>query len=78
LTPVTTVSLRVAQFIARHKPFVADVNVPIPVIGKNKELTLIDVANNRKQSYASRKPLLHLTVACASASEIEGREMPAP
>jgi len=28
LPPVTTVSLRVAQFIARHKPFVADVNVP--------------------------------------------------
>ena len=27
----TTVSLRVAQFIARHKPFVADFKVPIAV-----------------------------------------------
>lgn len=28
LPPVTTVSLRAAQLIARHKPFVADFNVP--------------------------------------------------
>lgn len=28
---VTAVSLRVAQFIARHKPFVADFNVPMAV-----------------------------------------------
>jgi hypothetical protein len=28
LPPVTTVSLRVAQSIARQKPFVADFNVP--------------------------------------------------
>jgi hypothetical protein len=26
--PVTTVSFPVAQFITRHKPFVADINVP--------------------------------------------------
>ena len=30
LPPVTTVSYRVAQFIARQKPLVADFNVPIP------------------------------------------------
>lgn len=29
----TTVSLRVAQFIARHKPFVTDFNVPNGVTG---------------------------------------------
>ena len=29
LEPVTTVSLPVAQFIARQKPFVADLNVPL-------------------------------------------------
>jgi len=28
LPPVTTVSLRVSQFIALYKPFVADFNVP--------------------------------------------------
>jgi len=32
LPPVTIVSLRVAQFIARQKPFVADFNVPIAAI----------------------------------------------
>lgn len=32
MPPVTTVSLRVAHFIALHKPFVADFNVPITVI----------------------------------------------
>jgi hypothetical protein len=32
LPPITTGSLRVAHFIALHKPFVADFNVPIAVI----------------------------------------------
>jgi hypothetical protein len=36
LPPVTTVILLVAQFIACHKPFVADFNVPTAVRGSNK------------------------------------------
>jgi hypothetical protein len=54
LPPVTTVSLQVAQSIARQKPFVADFNVPKPVIHQKTELTFNFQSLMRKRSFEYR------------------------
>jgi hypothetical protein len=47
----TTVNSRVAQFIARQKPFVADFNVPKAVIHQKTELTFNFQSLMRKRSF---------------------------
>jgi hypothetical protein len=48
LRPATTVSLRVAQSIARHNSFVAEVNVPNPVIGQSEDLSFASIVMGAK------------------------------
>ncbi|GEM_PF-2725289 len=43
LPPFTTVSLQVAQFIARNKPFVADFNVTKAVVDPSRNQSFVDV-----------------------------------
>jgi hypothetical protein len=51
LPPITTVNLRVAQFIARQKPFVADINVPKAVACQKILLTFNLQSEMKKRSF---------------------------
>jgi hypothetical protein len=63
---VTTVSLRVAQLIARHKPFVAAFNMPFPAIHGKSELPFIFYFGKRQRTFEVQETTFGLAVSCAA------------
>jgi hypothetical protein len=78
LPTVTTVGLRVAQFIARQKPFLVDFLVPIAVIHRQLKQTFNFQSKMKSGHLRHTHQLLVFFVSLAAIRVFEIYDLPAP